>query len=166
MQATKVETLAKKRPISLNDSQQEFSLVSYNLLAQIYLQSNDFWGHLDKDVVDANKRKSLILEEMMSLDADIYTFQEVAAKDGFNQDFGEQFRDKGYDFVVQNSKKAKENHPVANAVVFRKDKFSLAMEDSRSRTIIVALQRISQECKEDSDYLYIVNVHLEVLQEK
>jgi len=135
-------------------------IVSYNLLGHIYLAGHMDDGNPDYVKVPLNLRdwefrKSMLMKQFEQFDADMYLLQE-ADRFNFVEQFGEFFVSKGYGMVLQESKKAKSDHPVCLCTVYRTSMFEHLSSDHRSRTLVSAFNLVSE-----NRVVYVINVHLE-----
>eukprot|EP00475_Leptophrys_vorax_P025253 TRINITY_DN3530_c0_g1_i1.p2 TRINITY_DN3530_c0_g1~~TRINITY_DN3530_c0_g1_i1.p2 ORF type:complete len:230 (-),score=75.66 TRINITY_DN3530_c0_g1_i1:537-1226(-) len=153
----------------------ELKVVSYNMLGHVYLAGHLESGNVDylktpRELADWRLRQDMLMKQFDQFDADLYLLQE-ADRFGFAEQFGEYFSSKGYDFVIQDSKKARPGHPVCLVTVFRSSKLQHLSSDHRSRTLVSALSVIAtpqadaddekKQHQQQQKVVYVINVHLE-----
>jgi len=162
----------------------QFSIVSYNVLAQVYIDER--YTYVPDKYLSFNHRGPKLREELLSFNSDIICLQEVQIET-FEQDFGSLMSSKGYECILQNDRNRGVSHPTCNAVLFRKSRFQFISCDSRSRAMMVTVKivkteeenkyeeekqleqkKLNEENKEEKkcemvfpQLLHICNVHLE-----
>ena len=127
----------------------QVSLVTWNILAPLY--ANDAKYPWSKEQLDWSVREPRIIEELISIDADIICLQEVQV-DLWDRLFS-QLQDHGYHGFLQEMGR---RHPVANAILV-KEGLNIVRTESRSRALIAVI--LDEE--KSSSPLYLANVHLE-----
>src|SRR5579871_1447308 len=109
-------------------------VVSWNILAQQYLKIDEF-KHLDefhKGLLSQwEVRRGFIISTLTKMKADIILLQEVTLA-SFEEDFKNMFNT--YNYVIHINNKHRRN-PIGNAILFRKDKFTLVESHSRTKAI-------------------------------
>jgi endonuclease/exonuclease/phosphatase family metal-dependent hydrolase len=136
-----------------------FSLVSWNILAPTFAPPSRYpWA--PPDVLDWSARSPRIVSALRNMDADVVCLQEVEVS--LWGDFFDQLSDLGYDGVLQ---KTDGNHPIANAVLYRRGVLRCVRSESRSRVLITVLETVDAAVP-GTDPLYVANVHLEAGAEK
>jgi len=136
-----------------------FSLVSWNLLSPTFAPPGRYpWA--SDDVLGWRTRGPRIVETLRTMDADVVCLQEVDV--ALWGDFSRDLSELGYDAVLQDMDG---EHPIANAVLFRRATLRCVRSESRSRALIAVLE--STTCTGPaSEPLYVANVHLEAGAEK
>lgn len=117
-------------------------LVTWNILAHTYVDNCYEAGrfdHINPAFKAKDYRLALQRDHITRMAPDILCLQEVDLLT-FQDDFGTFFGEKGYENVLQDHKKKREDHVTGNAIFFRKDLFSLHTAQSRSRTMFVGLR--------------------------
>lgn len=99
----------------------EFSVLSYNILADDYIKPNYFQS-TDRKYLQFKYRSNIIYQEVKALDPDILIFQEV---DNLKKFYDGILKNLGYVYVNQQRK----NKADSCLVAFRKDKFDLIKSD-------------------------------------
>lgn len=146
----------RRMPETDNDS---FSLLSWNILADVYAQENiRFYEHA-LDATAWSHRRPLIMRILVNFMSDIVCLQEMMY--GEFEWFQEQLAGYHYKGVMQLKDQHRPNHHTGNAIFYRADKFTLAWEQDRSRVLPIGLTRVS--ASQHSPRIYIANVHLEGL---
>lgn len=127
-------------------------LASWNLLAPEYVKASKYpWCRLEH--LDWGFRKSLIVPQLLKMDADIICLQEVQVD--LWPDLLESLQP-AYDGILQNMT----NHNVASALLVRRaSPLEIIRAESRSRVLLTVLQDTSR--REGNSKLYLGNVHLE-----
>eukprot|EP00033_Pygsuia_biforma_P002459 GCRY01002727.1.p1 GENE.GCRY01002727.1~~GCRY01002727.1.p1 ORF type:complete len:323 (+),score=40.29 GCRY01002727.1:144-1112(+) len=138
----------------------EFSLVSYNILRDIFFQDPvwpDLYSHCDKHLFQWSVRKDLLTKELSSLKASVVCLQEVDIEN-FEKDFFDESSPlaENYRCITQTDRKKRAGHTTGVATFFRQSEFECVWESHRSRALIVALKHRATE-----KLIYIVNSHLE-----
>jgi CCR4-NOT transcription complex subunit 6 len=137
------------------------SLVSWNLLAPIYASPQKYpWS--ESGDLDWKYRKPRIIEQLRRIDADVVCLQEMQVD--LWEEFRNDMRDKlDYDQAIL--QKMGRNHPVANAILVKKDcRLRVVRTESRSRVLIAVLQALHDDEEKENPAtapLYLANVHLE-----
>lgn len=130
-------------------------VASWNLLAQCYVKQHKY-PHCDPNSLEWEHRKSLMVERILAVEADIFCLQEVQVDlwPDFYQTICQQDHHDGYTGVIQNVTKG---HNVGNAILIKKS-CGLEFErcESRSRALIGVLADGKSKHR-----LYVCNVHLE-----
>jgi mRNA deadenylase 3'-5' endonuclease subunit Ccr4 len=126
-------------------------LATWNLLAPQYAGTGKYpW--CEPDYLDWQYRESLIIPQLLQLDADVICLQEVQV------DVWPGLMSKleyVYDGVLQNMTN---DHRIANAILIRKEfPFQIERVESRSRILLVVLRKESSFPK----HMYVASVHLE-----
>eukprot|EP00475_Leptophrys_vorax_P044111 TRINITY_DN8714_c0_g1_i1.p1 TRINITY_DN8714_c0_g1~~TRINITY_DN8714_c0_g1_i1.p1 ORF type:complete len:271 (+),score=45.89 TRINITY_DN8714_c0_g1_i1:39-851(+) len=144
---------------------ESFQIVSWNMLAHVYLTRNlskdnpdiaDF-ATIPPEIESWEFRKALFVDRFSKWDADMYLFQECE-RAKFMDEFGEFFHDRGYGIIMQERKKSgKSGHHVCVSTVYRLSKFEHLGSDPRSRALVSAFQLVAEPKKT----IFVVNVHLE-----
>ncbi|KAL3937583.1 MAG: hypothetical protein SGBAC_007341 [Bacillariaceae sp.] len=127
-------------------------VASWNLLAQCYVRASKY-PHCDPNHLEWGHRKSLMVQRIIDVEADIFCLQEVQVDlwpdlyDSICQE------NDGYSGIIQNVTKG---HNVGNAMLIKKScGFHVQRCESRSRALIGVLTN------DNNDRLYVCNVHLE-----
>lgn len=106
------------------ENDQQFRVVSYNLLANYYCDSDysrkELFPYCPAYALEIDYRKLLFMREMLGYNADIYCLQEVDVK-VFDLDLTLYLGDDGLDGVMQK----KGSNPEGIATFYRRDKFDL-----------------------------------------
>lgn len=104
------------------DRQQEFYLVSYNILAQQLLESNDYlYQHCDPEILSWAYRRKNLLNELKNFNSDVVCLQEMQ-DDHYHNDFRPFLEREGYDSVY---KKRTGDKNDGCAIFFKRDVFEL-----------------------------------------
>lgn len=106
------------------ENNQQFRVVSYNLLADYYCDSDysrkELFPYCPAYALEIDYRKLLFMHEMLGYNADIYCLQEVDAK-VFDLDLTLYFGDDGLDGIMQK----KGSNAEGIATFYRRNKFDL-----------------------------------------
>lgn len=109
-----------------NDSDKRFTVLSYNILCDIYT-SDKTYGYTPSRALKWAYRKKLISQEIDNYDADIICMQEVS-RDAFNS-WDDELKDEGYDSIYKQKPHAKSASHRGQidgcATFFRREKFKL-----------------------------------------
>lgn len=127
-------------------------VASWNLLAQCYVKPYKY-PHCDPTHLQWEHRKSLMVQRILAVQADIFCLQEMQIDlwPDFYQSLCQQ--DAGYKGIIQNVTKG---HNVGNAILIRKScGWQVERCESRSRALIGVL------VNSEKHRLYVCNVHLE-----
>lgn len=123
-----------------------FSVLSYNILLPAFAQE---YPGVDPAVLAWAGRRERICEHLVACDADVVALQEVDVS-SFREDFAVVLDTCGYGASVQLPDRGR---PYGNVLLYRRQRFTLEAEESRSRVQIAVL-------REDSRRLYCASVHL------
>ncbi len=139
-----------------------FSVLSWNVLADCYLKrpvDKDIYMHLpsDSQLWDWGYRKGLLIDEILSQDADIVCLQEVEFT-AFENDFNPAMEKAGYSGRIQQDKRRSENHAQGVATFWRNSRFLSQSDFSKTRTYTVVLKDTQAT---HNPLLAVINVHLE-----
>lgn len=128
-------------------------LATWNLLAPQYAKISKYpW--CDPHYLDWNYRQSLIIPQLLQLDADIICLQEVQV-DVWPDLFAP--LESIYEGVIQN---VTSGHNVASAILVRKDcPWKMERVESRSRALLTVLR--NEHAANPTKQLYLGTVHLE-----
>jgi mRNA deadenylase 3'-5' endonuclease subunit Ccr4 len=171
--------------LPLSSSNPYIRVLTYNLLADIYIQNREFWPNIHESLRDwegARRplQRAFLVDKLVKEGgaADVLCLQE-ADTFKFEEDFGVLFKELGLDYVQQGfpqlsgaktkkkGKKGDTPHVVSCIVVYNKELLELVAEDHRSRSVIVAfkLRNKEDDVKNSEEtparFLYVINVHLE-----
>ena len=138
------------------------SVLSWNILAQCYFaeqlrQAPMHYTHVKQEMKLWPNRRKLIVENLISSNADIICLQECEFA-AFTSDFLPELAALGYDGRSQNDKKSRTadpRHAQGVATLWRTDKYKLVGECHRSRTSVMVLEDAY------SRRLGVVNCHLD-----
>ena len=151
------DTRSRRRPHSL-------SVVSWNILAPTVAPLSRYpWvarpATLASSLLAWPKREAAIVATLGRLDADVVCLQEVevALWDGLLR----RLTSLGYSGVLQETQR---QHPIANAVLFRRAALRCTQTESRSRALIAVLE--SLDAADSAAPLHVASVHLEAGAEK
>ncbi|EOD07442.1 hypothetical protein EMIHUDRAFT_218359 [Emiliania huxleyi CCMP1516] len=134
------------------------SVVSWNILAPTFAPPSRYpW--VAPATLAWPKREAAIVATLGRLDADVVCLQEVevALWDGLLR----RFTSLGYSGVLQETQR---QHPIANAVLFRRAALRCTQTESRSRALIAVLE--SLDAADSAAPLHVASVHLEAGAEK
>jgi mRNA deadenylase 3'-5' endonuclease subunit Ccr4 len=125
------------------------------------------YSHCSSLALDWDKvRCPQIVQTILATGADIVCLQEVQL-DTWDTDLLPHFQQRNYTCIVQNVKR---NHPIACAILLKRDQWNVLAIESRSRALIVVLQERAIISDDDDDTgsrtgfpqtIYIANVHLD-----
>eukprot|EP01090_Pellita_catalonica_P020681 TRINITY_DN7505_c0_g1_i2.p1 TRINITY_DN7505_c0_g1~~TRINITY_DN7505_c0_g1_i2.p1 ORF type:complete len:315 (+),score=41.38 TRINITY_DN7505_c0_g1_i2:44-988(+) len=140
-------------------------LVSYNILADKWTKKSSY-ARVAKNVMDWENRKERISAKMLEFDPDIFCLQELDPV-AYSDHFEPVFSSNGYCGVMQTSSK-KAGQPVKHpglALFVKKSAYEITWTNSRSRIMIVELQRKNGAeilgNPKSNPFLYVLNAHLE-----
>mmetsp|Transcript_48470 Transcript_48470/g.160616 ORF Transcript_48470/g.160616 Transcript_48470/m.160616 type:complete len:348 (-) Transcript_48470:470-1513(-) len=134
------------------------SVVSWNILAPTFAPPSRYpW--VAPATLAWPKREAAIVATLGRLDADVVCLQEVevALWDGLLR----RLTSLGYSGVLQETQR---QHPIANAVLFRRAALRCTQTESRSRALIAVLE--SLDAADSAAPLHVASVHLEAGAEK
>jgi mRNA deadenylase 3'-5' endonuclease subunit Ccr4 len=119
----------------------------------------DIYMHLpsDSQLWDWGYRKGLLIDEILSQDADIVCLQEVEFT-AFENDFNPAMEKAGYSGRIQQDKRRSENHAQGVATFWRNSRFLSQSDFSKTRTYTVVLKDTQAT---HNPLLAVINVHLE-----
>ena len=158
-----------RRPTPLRQSKSSFSIMSYNILAPIYVRPVDkrtgkiqefaaFRWVTKDDVLDVGKRERKLRKQIQDSQADIVCLQEVQFVKNEEEkqwelplylqmkDFGSVLPcDKDLDVMAKRNLRVLNKHaPVANAILFRHDRFEMVSEIStRNQRVSATFRHLS-----------------------
>ena len=133
----------------------DVSIFCWNVLADTFLMKNvREYAHIPHEWKVWDRRCPAILDEIESADADIVCLQEVEFK-AFDQDFKPKLAALGYSAAMQSDNKRSQKHSSGVATFWKRDKFELVVNSSRSRAMTVVLK------DQVHRVLAVCNVHLE-----
>lgn len=131
------------------------SIISWNVLADSLLTKNvQEYAHIPQEWKTWSTRLAGIVTELTTADADIICLQEVEFS-AFAGDFSTALGAAGYDGRMQNDKKKAATHCQGVATFWKRGKFQVVAQASRSRTLAVVLQDSAGR------RVAVCNVHLE-----
>lgn len=143
--------------------EEQITITSFNLLADLFCLTKKKLGKssrlekIDNKYLEWEYRRDITLDIFSKLDSDVFCVQEMDAP--LHEDFFERMRERGYEGVMQQEKKKPKK--VGLATFYRKSRFELFHENSRSRALIVTLKMKEKSCEGVETLLYVTNVHLE-----
>ena len=151
--ATSLETTVSDK----EESFQQVSIFSWNILAQYLFDSSPQWyEHVSPDApVSWSERFSSIMDEIVSSHADVVCLQEVEFE-AFEK-FLPEMKYNGYDGVMQSKKRRNFDHGYGIATFYKSEKFRLKKTFDRSRTLVTLLDDMNKIHRT----LAVVNCHLE-----
>lgn len=134
------------------------SVASWNILAPSFASPERYpWA--PADVLSWSSRAPRIVSTLASIDADVVCLQEVDIAEWAT--FSSELGALGYDAVLQD---VGGKHPIANAVLYRREALRVVRSESRSRVLISVLEAL--DGAPGTEPLYLANVHLEAGAEK
>mmetsp|Transcript_77690 Transcript_77690/g.195415 ORF Transcript_77690/g.195415 Transcript_77690/m.195415 type:complete len:509 (-) Transcript_77690:220-1746(-) len=132
----------------------EFSVVSWNILADRYLSSGlADYSHVDATALAWDRRRERILAELLRVDVDVICLQEVEPG-VFDDELRPALERRGYDGFMNENRR--ENDQPGTCTFWRDARFQLAAYRSQARTLSTLLR---SRCGRGA--INVVNVHLQ-----
>lgn len=116
-----------------------FSLMSYNVLAQCYIDCDYSPDAPPPAFMQREARHTAIQRKIALVSPDLLALQEIEIEH-FERDWAAPLALLGYDGVLQDDKTRAEKQLTANATFFRRDAFELIFTQHRSRSLVCGLR--------------------------
>ncbi|KAJ8315192.1 hypothetical protein KUTeg_007342 [Tegillarca granosa] len=112
------------------DLTKQFSVISYNILAQCHLErNNDGYSYTEREFLELKNRHDRLMEELKSLDGDVVCLQEVEPE-YYSNYLQPSFKSLGYDSLFM--KRTDDYFAEGEATFFKTSRFTLVSSSSHS----------------------------------
>eukprot|EP01129_Flabellula_baltica_P016311 TRINITY_DN8627_c0_g1_i1.p1 TRINITY_DN8627_c0_g1~~TRINITY_DN8627_c0_g1_i1.p1 ORF type:complete len:322 (+),score=77.59 TRINITY_DN8627_c0_g1_i1:76-1041(+) len=119
---------------------QKLTVVSWNTLRREYLFRGKYW--VPEEYKSWDVRKSMVKDTLSDLNADFLFLEEVELY-YIEEDFGDYFRENGYEFlsaVAKNEKEKKDHGHTKPTICWKTSRFELVWSNPRSRAVAASFR--------------------------